>query len=183
MLLREAENLDIVFLDIVMPNIDGIEVGRQIRRRNSECKIIIASGKTERFKEAFQICAFRFITKPFDEEEIRETIQAYSNEKLEMKTINLYRNRNLYKVLQSDIWYICAYDSYTEYFVENKKFRQTYSLNQLEEILDQNCFYRACRQYIVNLYWIQDYKNGIINMGICQISVSRRKRKEFEKNI
>ena len=84
-------------------------------------------------------------------------------------------------IIQRQIQYIISYDSYTEYFVDGKKFRQIYSLNQLEAILDARCFCRVHRQYIVNLYWIQTYPHGVIYIGTKQIPVSRRKRKEFEK--
>ena len=43
-LLREIENFDIVFLDLRMPQMDGIDVGKEILRRNPGCRSIIASG-------------------------------------------------------------------------------------------------------------------------------------------
>ncbi|NLK76986.1 MAG: response regulator [Clostridiales bacterium] len=64
-LLEEVEKLDVLFLDIEMPGLDGIEVGSQIQKRNLDCKVIMATSRQDRFKEAFKINAFRFITKPF----------------------------------------------------------------------------------------------------------------------
>ncbi len=180
-LLQEVRKMDMVFLDIEMPNLDGIVVGNKIRKMHENCKIIMATGRTERFKEAFKFQAFRFITKPFEVEEIKEVLDAYQDLEIGMETIKLYKDRNPYNIVQKQIQYIISYDSYTEYFVDGKKFRQTYSLNQLETILDSRCFYRVHRQYLVNLYWIQNYKNEIIYIGTEQIPVSRRKRKEFEK--
>ena len=181
-LLQEVEKMDIVFLDIEMPNLDGITVGNKIRKINKNCKIIIATGRTERFKEAFKFQTFRFITKPFEIEEVREVMDAYQNLEIGMEIIKFYKNRIPYNIVQKQIQYIISYDSYTEYFVDGKKFRQIYSLNQLEAILDARCFCRVHRQYIVNLYWIQTYQHGVIYIGTKQIPVSRRKRKEFEKS-
>ena len=44
---------------------DGIDVGKEILRQNPGCRIIIASGEWERFKEGYVIRAVRFVTKPF----------------------------------------------------------------------------------------------------------------------
>ncbi|WP_075680412.1 LytR/AlgR family response regulator transcription factor [Roseburia sp. 831b] len=70
-LLETGEDLDILFLDIEMPEMDGIEVGKKLRQKGNDCKIIVATSMVERFKEAFYIDAFRFVTKPFEMEEIR----------------------------------------------------------------------------------------------------------------
>ena len=70
-LFETGEDLDILFLDIEMPEMDGIEVGKKLRQKGNDCKIIVATSMVERFKEAFYIDAFRFVTKPFEMEEIR----------------------------------------------------------------------------------------------------------------
>ena len=70
-LLETGEDLDILFLDIEMPEMDGIEVGKKLRQKGNDFKIIVATSMVERFKEAFYIDAFRFVTKPFEMEEIR----------------------------------------------------------------------------------------------------------------
>ena len=62
-----------------MPQMDGIDVGKEILRQNPGCRIIIASGEWERFKEGYVIRAVRFVTKPFDEEEIAEALAEASN--------------------------------------------------------------------------------------------------------
>lgn len=74
-LIKQIETYHMVFLDMEMPEMDGIQTGREILKRNSECKIVVTSDRMERFKEVLQIKAFRFITKPFDVEEIREAVK------------------------------------------------------------------------------------------------------------
>ena len=73
-ILEKAEELDVVFMDIEMPDKDGLQLGQEIKERNPNCKIIMATGMLERFKEAFHIKAHRFVTKPFDKEEVEEAL-------------------------------------------------------------------------------------------------------------
>jgi len=180
-LLERTLELDVVFLDIEMPDLDGIETGKYIQNQNSNCKIIMATSKVERFKESFRINAFRFITKPFEAEEIEEALQAVWNLQIGMELIELYERRIRYSFLQREIEYIISYDSYTEFFVGNRVFRKEIALNELEKILDKSLFHRVHRQYMVNMLRIVKYKNGVINFDKKEIPVARRKKKEFER--
>ena len=184
-LLEAVDTLEAVFLDIDMPELDGIETGKRIGERNQECKIIMATGRADKFKDAFRIQAFRFVTKPFDEGEIEEALQAIFHTQIGMEMIELYEKRNSYQIPQRDISYITAYDGYSEFFVSGRDtdriLRKDCSLSELEQELSKELFFRVSRQYIVNLSEIKEYKRGGILMKDKKIVISRRKKKEFEQ--
>lgn len=184
-LLKEIDDFDVVFLDIDMPNLDGIETGKILNQRKSECKIIIASGRIDRFKESFYINAQRFITKPFQKEEVEEALQLVLIEQKTLKKIKLYNNRISYDILIKDICYAKAYNSYVEVGVLGKKrieaLRSEYSLVEIENILPSEIFFKINRTYIVNLLKVQDYEDGKIVIFDEDFKVSRRLKKQFEK--
>lgn len=184
-LLEAVDTLEAVFLDIDMPELDGIETGKGIGERNQECKIIMATGREDRYKDAFRIQAFRFVTKPFDEREIEEALQAVINTQIGMKVIELYEKRKSYQISQRDILYITAYDGYSEFVVSgrdaNRILRKDCSLLELEQELSIELFFRVSRQYIVNLGKITEYAKGSIHIQGKKILVSRRRKKEFEQ--
>lgn len=99
-LLEEVEKLDVLFLDIEMPGMDGIEVGHQIQKRNLDCKIIMETSRQERFKEAFKINAFRFVTKPFQKDEVKETLEDVLNTRIGMEKMEVYRDRIPYNFIK-----------------------------------------------------------------------------------
>lgn len=180
-ILEKAEELDVVFMDIEMPDKDGLQLGQELKERNPKCKIIMATGIMERFKEAFYIKAHRFITKPFDKEEIEEALLSVIEECKEESSIKVYYQRNAHNILQKDIQYIEAYGGYYEFEVEGTRFRKVISLSELESILDSNLFVRIDRRYIVNMQHIEQYKEERFMIGKKQFSISRRRQKDFER--
>lgn len=180
-LLQKIEELSIVFLDIEMPNLDGIETGREILKRNPDCKIIMATGIQERFKEAFQIRAVRFVTKPFQKEEVEEALNAALSRVWEQKTIELSMKRISYQIYQKEIAYVRAFNGYTEYAVNGQWMRKEVTLEDAEQLLDARIFVRISRQFLVNLAYVRNYKNGSFLLGDKKFQVARRIKKEFEQ--
>lgn len=181
-LLHNIEELTMVFLDIDMPELDGIQTGREILKRNPNCRIIMATGMVERFKEAFQIKAVRFVTKPFILAEVKEALSTVLSNFLEQKTVDLYLNRNVYQILQSEIVYVRAINGYTEYAVNGRWMRKNITLEEAAKLLDDKIFAKADRQHIVNLTYIENYKNGSFLLDNKKFQVSRRLKKAFEKH-
>lgn len=179
--IKEAENLDIVFLDIAMPKMDGIDAGKRINKINRDCAIIIASSMVERFKETYYINAFRFITKPYEKEEIYEALEALLKIKIGFQTVEVYRERKKYNIRQRKIKYIVSYDGYVELKAGDYIFRKESSLSEMERCLCDKIFFRIHKQYLINMLWIDEYKNNYITIEGMEFSISRRKRGEFNK--
>lgn len=184
MLLQKNIKLDILFLDIEMPGMDGIETGKEYLKQlkdRRDCKIIMASGAIERFKEVFKIQPFRFITKPFSLEEMEEVIEETLECTQGMSRIDIYKNRRMYKICQRDIKYIISIGSFVEVYTKSDKYRSEASLSQLEKELEPELFYRVNRNCIVNLKYIAHYKEGEIIIDQENLNVSSRRKKDFEE--
>lgn len=180
-LLKHIQSINILFLDIEMPDMDGIEAGAIIQEKNPACKIIMATSRVDRFKEAFHINAIRFITKPFDRDEIKEALSACLKMSLGESTIDVFQNRISHKIKEKNINYIRAFNGYVEIFTANQTFRKDVSLDELEKGLDQKIFFRIHRQYIINMQHITAYDNKSVKIGDYTIPVSRRRYSDFVK--
>lgn len=65
-LLASPEHYDLLFLDIQMPGIDGVEAARQLRARNSPGCIVFVTGVKEYVFDAFDVGALHYLLKPVD---------------------------------------------------------------------------------------------------------------------
>lgn len=179
--LPDAEKLNLIFLDIEMPGMDGIETGKLLKKKGFAGKIIMATGMIGRFKEAFTIEAFRFVTKPFQKEDILKALQDFMDTRIGSQQIKVYRERNEFVFLQKDILYVHPINSAVEIHTKKGVFRKESSLSEMEKILDSRLFFRISKQCIVNLQEVNNYVNGIARIQGDNLKVSIRKKKEFEK--
>lgn len=109
------------------------------------------------------------------------TDEGYDNRHIGMKRIEVYKNRQMYSYMQRDVQYLVAYSSYVEAVVKDTAYRKKTSLQVMEQELDSRCFFRIHKQYIVNLYWVRDYKKGIVHLDGKELPVSRRRQSAFER--
>lgn len=75
--IRSFENdfrLDAVFLDIEMKELDGMSTARRIREFNKDIPIVFTTSHTEMAMDGYEVDAFRFLSKPIDEEKLRLTL-------------------------------------------------------------------------------------------------------------
>ena len=130
-LLAEANHLDLLFLDITMPGLDGIETGKRFRKRNPRCKIAMETCREDRIREAFCLEAYRFLPKPLEKAEVWEALEGFEKTRAGHRRISLWEMRQRVEVRQRDIVYVQTYDSYTEYIVGDRLMRSERSLHDL----------------------------------------------------
>src|SRR5580704_7055858 len=73
-----ADNFDLILLDVMLPNKDGYEICRELRRRGSKTHIIMLTARTQDWEkvQGFDIGANDYVTKPYSPSELRARIRA-----------------------------------------------------------------------------------------------------------
>lgn len=176
-LLEYEGSYDILLLDIDMPEMDGIEAARNLKIKEGQCKIIMLTSKRERFKDAFKIGAFRFVTKPINIIELFEALDDARSAMIGLDEIELKHAGDIYRVLEKDIIYIEASGGFVKLHTDNMAFTNFKTLKNWLLELDDGLFFECHKSYIVNLGKIQSINKDIIIMknGV-KIPVSRRRR-------
>lgn len=181
-LLTSYDELDCLLLDIEMPEMDGIEAAFRLREKGVEYKIIMLTGRTERFKEAFEIRAFRFVSKPVDIKELYRAIDAVRQRLIGRNIIHVYRDGVKYEIVEKDVLFFEAKGSITLIYTINNEYRSEESLMSWMSILDDRLFYQCHKSYIVNMGKILKLeKKTIIMSNGEKVAVSKRRCKSLQQ--
>lgn len=176
-LLETKEEVHILLLDIDMPQIDGIEAAFQLREQGNNCRIIMLTSKRERFKDAFKIGAYRFVTKPIDVVELEEALDDARSTLLGYIQVELKFGTVPCKVFQYQIDYLQACGDYVKIYVGEKVCESTRPLKSWKEELDSRLFIDCHKSYIVNLRSVKRVeKDTILLENGEKILIARRRR-------
>lgn len=184
--ITKAQKLDLIFLDIEMPEVDGMQVARYLYERSKlsygyNTRIVFLTSHDEVVRKAFQVEAFRFLIKDDFESEISECLNAFCREVSLDVVFQLEKNNVMISVKQRDILYIKSTHNGSEIWGVKDVFKSSLSLMNWMRQLDDKIFIRTHKNAIVNLTHI-DYIDDYIYMYTGEkIEYSRRNRKELQR--
>ncbi|SHK58974.1 LytR/AlgR family response regulator transcription factor [Paramaledivibacter caminithermalis] len=192
-LLEKIENkkIDVAFLDIEMEGIDGIELGKEIRKKYKDCIIVFITGFKARALEAFDINAFQYILKPITQERFSKCINDINlrlEEKIAFKEKNsifiINNKKSVVKVKYKDIFYFEKLLNKIKVYTSEGDYEYYGTLKELKKELDMEKSFIQCHQgYIVNMSKIYKLKDKQIYMRDIKgyVPVSRKYKTEIKK--
>ena len=148
-----SKSYDLVFLDILMEGISGIEVARKIRETDSECLLIFISSSKEYALQGFEVRAFDYLLKPLSEERFQKTMDLCQNELAKhIRYIEVKESRTLVKIPLNEIIYTDYYNHYIQIHTAARLIRSYQQFDVFSPLLlcypQFLCCYRNC---IVNM--------------------------------
>ncbi len=171
---------DIVFLDVDMPNRNGIEIGKMIKNATPKTIIIFSTSYPQYAIEAYECEAFHYLLKPCDKIKLDDVLnRAEKKVSLTQKRhVVTYKNEP-YAMLISDIYYVEYSNKHIIYHTGNGKIEVPGRLSDVYEALKGYGFYQVHQGYIVNFEKVRrfDKYSVILNNG-ANVMVSVRKRTE-----
>lgn len=150
----QKHSIDVIFLDINMPKIDGLTLSRVINTLAVKPTLVFITAYSEHAIEAFEVAAFDYILKPFSENRIKDTLQRLENctaAKLSSSKITLSKNGKLFVLNMNDICYCEAHEHEVYIFTKNDSFIVSASISDFHKKLPQDIFFKCHRSYIVNI--------------------------------
>jgi DNA-binding LytR/AlgR family response regulator len=168
---------DLLFLDIYMPGIDGIQTAQEIRGIQKELKIIFLSSSKEHYQQAYEVFAFNYIVKPFDRERLYAVLSRALNElrKESGYKLGIRYKGTVYHTDCRDILYIESRDKLLLFHLADEAVLQCYG--KLDEILGElpeKFFFRCHQSFLVNLSYVTEVGDAYFRIGQTVISISRK---------
>lgn len=188
-LVKEYQNgnsFDLIFLDIEMEGMDGIETARQIREQDYHVLIVYISSHDEYLRQLFEAEPFRFLKKPVSYDEFCPVFfQAQKRIFAMQSNFFCFRSgKNLMKVFCKDILYFESSGRKVILHTLQHAYEFYDKLNHVEEQLKASQFVRIHKAYLVNLDNVESFQYerlALTDGTILSISEKNRPRlrKEF----
>ncbi|WKW43728.1 LytR/AlgR family response regulator transcription factor [Kosakonia cowanii] len=196
----QHNRVDAIFLDINIPSLDGVLLAQNISQFAHKPFIVFITAWKEHAVEAFELEAFDYILKPYQESRIVNMLQklesawlqqagtASSPQSRENATINLVKDERIIVTSIHDIYYAEAHEKMTFVYTRRESYVMPMNITEFCSKLPTAHFFRCHRSYCVNLDKIREIEPWFNNTYILrlrdldfQVPVSRSKVKEFRQ--
>ena len=174
-------NIDIVFMDIELPHMNGLEGCRKLRELDESVTIIFITNMAQYAVNGYEVNAFDFVVKPVTYPEfamkLRRTLQKIALQ--EGASIGFTTKDGIQKLPVSRIAYIESIRHLIVIHTDDECFETYGTLKGIEEKLPGDRFIRCNSGFLVNLRYVERVQGYTVYVKGCGLPISRAKKKDF----
>lgn len=191
MSLLTNNDIDIIFLDINMPKLNGIDF---LKSTKTNAAVIMTTAYADYAVEAFGLDVLDYLVKPISFERFLKACNK-ANERVSIKTIQptnqqetndhffIKCDNQLEKVYYNDLLYAEAMLNYVMLYTVSKKMMVYITIKSLEEQLPADIFIKVHKSFIVNINKIKSIEGNILDIGSAKITISQNLRDKVLNDI
>ena len=182
--------VDCIFLDIEMPELNGIDFVKSLSENNVKTSIVFVSAYSNYAIEGFKVSATDFLLKPYSFEDFERTVSKIKHQK-NLENL-LKQNDDIFikidakqvKIKLSSILYIESMKDYLKIYSEEKElpYIPLMTLKKMKENLPEN-FIQINRSHIVNFNKVTSFGKNHLIIGKKEFNLSEKYKSDFEKYI
>lgn len=197
-MVSKSFHADILFLDIQMPGMDGMQAARILRTMGNKTILVFVTAVEEYVFQAFDVGAVQYIVKPFDRTKLINTVKkaielakekssieaalSEMNESTEGKrSITIKSGGANRRVILKEIMYAEVLEHRIILHMNDQECVEYYGkMSDLEKVTG-NDFYRIHRAYLINLAYVKSYDSKSVTIAGDELPVARGKYQELVK--
>jgi DNA-binding LytR/AlgR family response regulator len=184
----KSRPVDLVFLDIQMPGINGIEFAKSIPKTTL---VIFTTAFTEYALDSYEVDAIGYLVKPIEPAKFRKAVEkaiAYHSllleeekvsENVEDESIFVKSDRRYFKVNLKDILFVEGLKDYLIIQLDGQRIITRMSLKNMQDLLPKSIFLRTNRSYIVNREQIDSFDNNDVFIKTHEVAIGNAYREAF----
>jgi two-component system LytT family response regulator len=199
----QHSEVDVIFLDINIPSLDGVLLAQHISKFAHKPQIVFITAWKEHAVQAFELEAFDYILKPYHESRIvtmlhklethwqqqhQSTTPDTTTLRPVTQTVNLVKDDRIIVTDINEIYYVEAHEKLTFVYTRREEYVMSMAITEFCQRLPESQFFRCHRSYCVNLSKIREIEPWFNNTYILrlrdldfQVPVSRSKVKAFRQ--
>lgn len=181
-LIKCLHQFDIIFLDILMEGMDGMETARRCRELAFDKKLVFFSSSRQYVFDAYDVEAFHYLVKPVGVEKLKHVLRRAAEKELQgcQDYIVAGSSRQRRKVFLEHILYFEIKGRQVDVHEGGGVFTYYEQMGVLEKRLQDKGFFRCHKSYLVNLMHVEGYnrQEAILDSGE-RVVIARRRYEEF----
>lgn len=174
MLIKDNNYLDIIFLDIEMSGLNGIETARNIRELNDKVVIIFVTGFSDYVFDGYEVKALNYILKPYKKEKIVhglfQAVKQVENINHDFFIVQL--NSSSYKINLRDVIYFSSDKRKIKVITKENTYEFYAKLDDIEKEMP-SYYVRIHNRYLVNLNFVVAIENNYVDANSEKLPISR----------
>ena len=186
-LLLSKDTIDILFLDIQMTGRNGIEIARELRKKDKKVIIIFVTAVEDYVFEAFDVNAFNYIVKPIDDARFRDILDKAINkcnfsgtDEVDTNYV-IVNNRGMHtKVKLEEIVYAEVFNRKVVIHKIDEEIEYYGKMSDLEALTNEN-FFRTHRAYLINFKYVEKYDAKTVYMEKGKALMAKKNYPDFVK--
>lgn len=176
--------VDIIFLDIEMPKINGIDFYKSL---NQKVEVVFTTAYEKYAVQGFNVNAIDYLVKPFSYERFLEAIKRIEKlKKIELNSdannsqLSIRADYKLHRINLENILYFQAMDDYVKIYIRDQKTITTRStMKVMLQKLPENKFARIHKSYIIPIENIKTISSQSINLGYIELPLGNSYKKKL----
>ncbi|MCL2775462.1 MAG: LytTR family DNA-binding domain-containing protein [Oscillospiraceae bacterium] len=175
-----AGAFNLIFLDIFMPGMNGVETAKEIRETDRDCMLVFVTTSADFAMDGFLVQASGYVVKPISREKMAGAMHACRFEfEKNSRTIEIPQGGGCVSVSIADLLYTEVYGKESVFHMKQGKIKSRLPLETVETRLGGSPFLRCHRSYIVNMNYVDDMRDEdflMRNGDVVPIRVNGRKQ-------
>lgn len=160
----DGETMHLLFLDVEMDGISGLDVMEKIRKDSLFGRIVFVTSYEQYRYDAIDFKTLAFVQKPVKEEELSACIRAAIREDSYNKSISVNTLNGSSVFRADDIIYIKAKRNCTLFHLKDEEVEGYIGLKDVEKLLIDSSIIRVHKSYLVNLLYVEEVNWGVIKL-------------------